>query len=129
MKSLTGPNMIVRAPRTLRRGRPYRWASLRRACVGAGAGIVADVGRRIDIAVGVVEIKPVVLIPRQRCTHAEHPAVVDMFERSGCGGGACVVGVIVPFHVVIGGRYSSPRLEPVEGMQPIASAPGAQSAG
>jgi len=44
------------------------------------AAQIADVRRRIHIAIGVVEVEPVVLVRRQRRAQAYDPGVVDMIE-------------------------------------------------
>ena len=73
-----------------------------------GAVVVADVGRRIHIAVGVVEIESVVLVGQQHRAQAGHPAVIHVVEGAlvgivaGCNRGLVVVGVVMPFQVVAG---------------------------
>ena len=47
-----------------------------------GAIQVADVGGRIHIAIGVIEIDPIVLIRRNHRAKAHHPAEIDMVERA-----------------------------------------------
>jgi hypothetical protein len=44
--------------------------------------VKADVGRRIHIAIGVIEIDPIALIGRQHRAQAHHPAVIDMIDRA-----------------------------------------------
>ena len=87
-KSLAGPKRTVLDP----------WPAaaqgskgFRLACGGrrdgatrhdAGRALEADVGCRVHVAVGVIEIEPVVLVRHQLRAQAEYPAVIHMIERA-----------------------------------------------
>ena len=87
--------------------------------LGRGAVVIADVGCRIHIAIGVIEIEPIVFIRQQHRAKAHNPAVINMVERAfvrviaSCDGALVVVRVVMPFPVVKGARERRPGLRPV----------------
>ena len=78
----------------------------------------------VNVAVGVIQIEPVVLVREQFSGKAEHTRMVDVIERTEVGGGVArevlvVVGVVMPLQIVVGRGDRSPRFRPVEGVHPI----------
>ena len=65
--------------------------------------LIAAVGCRVHVAVGVIEIKPVVLVRHQVRAQAQNTAVIDVIQGAASSGrGARIVRVVMPLQVVIG---------------------------
>ena len=130
MKSLAGPKSMVFDPwpaATAPQSEPL-WIAAAGATGaarhGAGCALEADVVCHVHIAVGVVEIEPVVLVREQLGAKAHDPRMIDVIERTEVGRGVArevlvVVGVVVPLQVVEGAGDRRPGLWPVEGMHPV----------